>query len=60
MPITNKASSVFDFLAPADREKLASLTGKFIPSNAPVTSEQQQEQQRKIQKEQKNLEEQKR
>lgn len=66
MPISTKPASVFDLLAPEDRNKLASLTGKFIPGTAPPTiqeqpkltpqqikeQEQQKEQQRKLQEQQ--------
>lgn len=46
MPITSKSGSVFDFLAPKDREKLANLTGKPIPGAisqpAPIPSIEKQ------------------
>lgn len=57
MPITSKPSSVFDFLSPADRERLSNLTGKFIPGSNPLTPQQQEEQKRKLEEQNKKMEE---
>lgn len=57
MPITSKPSSVFDFLSPADREKLANLTGKVIPGNKPLTPQEQEEQKKKLEEQNRRTEE---
>lgn len=68
-----KIPSIFDLLAPADRDKLAALTGKFIPGTTqtqPLQSisqdqksqqkpEQQRQQQQQQKMEQQKLEQQK-